>query len=65
VPIPVPLPMFSFTGSKGSFLGDLNFYGKAGVNVRFSFKKKKRGKKRRDSQSQVKALLGCQLMLRM
>lgn len=24
--------MFSFTGSKASFLGDLNFYGKAGVN---------------------------------
>ncbi|CAH9125164.1 unnamed protein product [Cuscuta epithymum] len=31
VPIPVPLP-FSFTGSKASFAGDLNFYGKAGVN---------------------------------
>jgi malonate-semialdehyde dehydrogenase (acetylating)/methylmalonate-semialdehyde dehydrogenase len=31
VPIPVPLPMFSFTGNKASFLGDLNFYGKAGV----------------------------------
>lgn len=30
VPIPVPLPHFSFTGGKGSFLGDLNFYGKAG-----------------------------------
>ena len=27
----VPLPMFSFTGSRGSFLGDLNFYGKAGI----------------------------------
>ena len=26
-----PLPMFSFTGNKGSFLGDLNFYGKGGV----------------------------------
>ncbi len=25
----VPLPMFSFTGSRGSFLGDSNFYGKA------------------------------------
>lgn len=25
----VPLPMFSFTGSRGSFLGDNNFYGKA------------------------------------
>ena len=29
MPIPVPLPMFSFTGSRGSFLGDANFYGKA------------------------------------
>jgi malonate-semialdehyde dehydrogenase (acetylating)/methylmalonate-semialdehyde dehydrogenase len=27
----VPLPMFSFTGSKKSFHGDLNFYGKNGV----------------------------------
>jgi len=32
VPIPVPLPMFSFTGNKKSILGDLNFYGKAGLN---------------------------------
>ncbi|KAM3694379.1 hypothetical protein ACJW31_07G053600 [Castanea mollissima] len=32
VPFPVPLPFFSFTGSKTSFAGDLNFYGKAGVN---------------------------------
>ncbi|CAJ1369152.1 unnamed protein product [Effrenium voratum] len=32
VPIPVPLPMFSFTGNKKSILGDLNFYGKAGVS---------------------------------
>merc|ERR1711957_568148 len=31
VPIPVPLPMFSFTGNKKSIVGDLNFYGKAGV----------------------------------
>lgn len=31
VPIPVPLPMFSFTGNKKSFAGNLNFYGKAGV----------------------------------
>mmetsp|Transcript_51153 Transcript_51153/g.123498 ORF Transcript_51153/g.123498 Transcript_51153/m.123498 type:complete len:557 (-) Transcript_51153:59-1729(-) len=30
-PIPVPLPMFSFTGSRGSILGDINFYGKSGV----------------------------------
>jgi len=31
VPIPVPLPFFSFTGNKRSILGDLNFYGKTGV----------------------------------
>lgn len=31
VPIPVPLPIFSFTGNKKSFLGDSNFYGKAGL----------------------------------
>ncbi|SCW01409.1 LAFE_0D11936g1_1 [Lachancea fermentati] len=28
VPVPVPLPMFGFTGTKASFLGDLNYYGK-------------------------------------
>jgi hypothetical protein len=28
VPIPVPLPFFSFTGNKASFAGDLNFYGR-------------------------------------
>ncbi|KAI8027756.1 hypothetical protein LOK49_LG02G03129 [Camellia lanceoleosa] len=32
VPIPVPLAFFSFTGSKASFAGDLNFYGKGGVH---------------------------------
>merc|ERR1719516_269618 len=31
VPIPVPLPMMSFTGSRGSFLGDTHFYGKQGL----------------------------------
>ena len=31
-PIPVPLPMFSFTGNKASIRGDLNFYGQAGVH---------------------------------
>merc|ERR1711924_397408 len=31
LPIPVPLPMFSFTGNKKSILGDLNFYGKSGM----------------------------------
>lgn len=30
--IQVPLPMFSFTGNKRSFMGDTNFYGKSGVN---------------------------------
>lgn len=27
VPVPDPLPFFSFTGSKASFAGDLNFFG--------------------------------------
>ncbi|KAG9297532.1 hypothetical protein G9A89_001472 [Geosiphon pyriformis] len=31
-PIPVPLPMFSFTGSRGSIQGDVNFYGKSGIS---------------------------------
>ncbi|CAN0432666.1 unnamed protein product [Ectocarpus sp. 12 AP-2014] len=31
VPVPVPLPFFSFTGSGASFRGDINFYGKQGV----------------------------------
>jgi len=31
VPIPVPLPFFSFTGWRGSFLGDLHAYGKQAV----------------------------------
>eukprot|EP01130_Rhizamoeba_saxonica_P002226 TRINITY_DN12074_c0_g1_i1.p1 TRINITY_DN12074_c0_g1~~TRINITY_DN12074_c0_g1_i1.p1 ORF type:complete len:538 (-),score=162.23 TRINITY_DN12074_c0_g1_i1:37-1497(-) len=31
VPIPVPLPFFSFTGNKKSFVGATNFYGKEGV----------------------------------
>merc|ERR1712007_103244 len=31
VPIPVPLPHFSFTGSRASFRGSNNFYGKSGV----------------------------------
>lgn len=30
-PIPVPLPFFSFTGSRGSIRGDVHFYGKQGV----------------------------------
>lgn len=32
VPIPVPSPMFSFTGNKASFRGDLNFYGKGAIS---------------------------------
>lgn len=31
IPIPVPLPFFSFTGWRGSFAGDLQMYGKMGV----------------------------------
>jgi len=31
VPIPVPLPFFSFTGSRGSIRGDIHFYGKQGM----------------------------------
>lgn len=31
IPIPVPLPFFSFTGWRGSFLGDLHAYGKQAV----------------------------------
>ncbi|ETO33220.1 hypothetical protein RFI_03887, partial [Reticulomyxa filosa] len=31
LPIPVPLPFFSFTGNKNSFRGAMNFYGKNGV----------------------------------
>ncbi|MCO6439756.1 MAG: CoA-acylating methylmalonate-semialdehyde dehydrogenase [Nitrococcus mobilis] len=31
LPIPVPLPFFAFTGSKGSFYGDLHAYGKDAV----------------------------------
>jgi malonate-semialdehyde dehydrogenase (acetylating) / methylmalonate-semialdehyde dehydrogenase len=31
VPIPVPPPFFSFTGSKASFIGASNFYGRNGI----------------------------------
>ncbi len=31
LPIPVPLPFFSFTGWKQSFYGDLHAYGKQAV----------------------------------
>ena len=32
VSIPVPLPMFSWSGNKGSVLGDIGFYGKGYVS---------------------------------
>ncbi len=32
LPIPVPLSMFSFTGNKDSIRGDMNYYGKTGIN---------------------------------
>lgn len=31
LPIPVPPPFFSFTGSKASFMGSSNFYGRNGI----------------------------------
>lgn len=31
VPVPIPSPMFSFTGNKASFMGDLNVCGKDAV----------------------------------
>ncbi|TAQ87447.1 hypothetical protein B7494_g4223 [Chlorociboria aeruginascens] len=31
-PIPVPLPMFSWSGNKGSVIGQTGFYGKLGLN---------------------------------
>lgn len=33
VPIPVPLPMFGWSGNKASFLGDVPFYGPRFVHV--------------------------------
>lgn len=38
VPIPVPLAMFSFTGSRASIRGDINFYGQSGVNFYTKYK---------------------------
>lgn len=32
VAVPVPLPMFNWSGSKGSFKGDIPFYGKSGLD---------------------------------
>jgi hypothetical protein len=31
LPIPVPPPFFSFTGSKASYMGSSNFYGRNGI----------------------------------
>jgi len=36
LPIPVPPPFFSFTGSKASFIGSHNFYGKNGIKFFYS-----------------------------
>uniref|UniRef100_A0A0N5AYF1 Probable methylmalonate-semialdehyde/malonate-semialdehyde dehydrogenase [acylating], mitochondrial n=1 Tax=Syphacia muris TaxID=451379 RepID=A0A0N5AYF1_9BILA len=38
VPIPVPLSMFSFTGTRGSFIGDDNYYGKGAINFYTQYK---------------------------
>ena len=32
VAVPVPLPMFNWSGSKASFMGDIPFYGKTGLD---------------------------------
>lgn len=32
VAVPVPLPMFNWSGNKGSFMGDIPFYGKTGLD---------------------------------
>ncbi|GFZ48794.1 hypothetical protein JCM24511_06543 [Saitozyma sp. JCM 24511] len=32
VAVPVPLPMFNWSGNKGSFKGDIPFYGKSGLD---------------------------------
>ncbi|PIO60282.1 methylmalonate-semialdehyde dehydrogenase [acylating] domain protein [Teladorsagia circumcincta] len=31
VSVPIPVPMFAFTGSRGSFRGDLNYSGRSGL----------------------------------
>ena len=38
LPIPVPLPMFSFTGNKASMWGTANFYGKGAVTFNTQWK---------------------------
>ena len=32
VAVPVPLPMFNWSGNKASFMGDIPFYGKTGLD---------------------------------
>ncbi|WWC91814.1 methylmalonate-semialdehyde dehydrogenase (acylating) [Kwoniella dendrophila CBS 6074] len=38
VAVPVPLPMFNWSGNKGSFKGDIPFYGKSGIDF-YTYKK--------------------------
>merc|ERR1712187_719564 len=55
VPIPVPLPMFSFTGNKKSIQGDLNFYGKAGMQLYTQWKTVTANWKQTDSTAKIQA----------
>lgn len=55
LPIPVPLPMFSFTGNKKSIQGDLNFYGKAGMQFLTQWKTVTSNWKHRDTTAEAKA----------
>lgn len=38
VAVPVPLPMFGWSGNKGSAKGDIPFYGKSGLDF-YTYKK--------------------------
>jgi malonate-semialdehyde dehydrogenase (acetylating)/methylmalonate-semialdehyde dehydrogenase len=55
LPIPVPLPMFSFTGNKKSIQGDLNFYGKAGMQFYTHWKTVTSNWKQTDSTAKIQA----------
>merc|ERR1719393_99575 len=55
LPIPVPLPMFSFTGNKKSIQGDLNFYGKAGMQFYTQWKTVTANWKQTDSTAKIQA----------
>merc|ERR1740138_1655962 len=55
LPIPVPLPMFSFTGNKKSIAGDLNFYGKAGMQFYTHWKTVTQNWKQTDSTAKIQA----------